>query len=175
VDRVGLTGEERLVDLEAVGGDDRAVDRELVAGLDVDEVTGDHLLGGDLVGRAVPDDPDLRCRDHRQLVEGGLGPKLLDDADGGVGDGDEAEEGVLELAGEADHDDEGAEHGVEPREDVGPDDVLDGAALVVGDDVDLTGGAALLDLGGREANGLGHHGHATDEGMAVRGGGRHGG
>ncbi len=45
VDWVGLAGQQRLVDLEALGLDDAAVDDDLVARSELDDVVEDDLAG----------------------------------------------------------------------------------------------------------------------------------
>ena len=47
-DWFGLAGEQRLVDLEAVGGQDGGVYRHLVADPEVEDVVLDELARGDL-------------------------------------------------------------------------------------------------------------------------------
>ena len=52
--------------------------------------------------------------EHRELVEGALGPHLLEDADHRVGDQHDAERGVLDRADHDDHREHRAEDRVEP-------------------------------------------------------------
>ena len=102
VDRVGLAGEQRLVDLEAVGGAHDAVGRDLVAGAQLEQVVEHDLLDRDLVELPVADDARLRGAQHGELVERALGPDLLDDPDQRVGDQDDAEQAVLRDAEDQD-------------------------------------------------------------------------
>ena len=104
VERVALAGEQRLVDLEPVGGAHDAVARDLVAGAQLEQVVEhDHRRDRDLLDVPVAHDPGTRRVQHRELVERPLGPHLLEDADGGVGDEDDAERGVLDRADHHDH------------------------------------------------------------------------
>ena len=138
--RLALAAEQRLVHLELDGREHHAVHRDLVAGRDVDDVTGHDLLGGDLADRAVADDPHAGSAHHGEPVEGDLGSQLLDDADQGVGHQDDPEQRVPVLLGGQHHQQERPEDGVEAGEDVGAEDVVDGAAVVVGRDVDEAAG-----------------------------------
>lgn len=146
--RVGLAGEQRLVDLQVVGLGDRAVHDGLVAGAQLDEVAEDDLGGGDLGRDPVAAHRGFRLADHREAVQGLLGPPLLDDADAGVGDDHEAEEAVLDRRDEQHDQPEHADDQVEPGEDVGADDLADGAGRADGYVVDLAAGDPLGDLGG---------------------------
>ena len=156
-DRVGLAGEQGLVDLQAVRLADLAVDDDLVARADLDEVAEDDLGGGDLARSAVPAHGRLGLADHREAVQGPLGAPLLEDADAGVGDDDEAEEAVLDRRDEEHDHPEDADDGVEPGEDVGAGDLGQRAGAADGDVVDLAACDRLGDLG-RGQSGLGRHG-----------------
>ena len=61
-DRIGLAGEQRLVELEPGGVDDHAVGRELVAGAQVEDVVEDDRRDVDLLGPAVADAPGPPAR-----------------------------------------------------------------------------------------------------------------
>ena len=125
VDRLGLTAQQRLVDLEPVGlGGDR-VDHDLVAETHHEDVIADHVRGGDLARLSVAHDGGGRHAEQREAVEGPLGAQLLDDANRAVGDEDEPEERVLKWADDQNGDEETAEEGVEPREEVGAEDLTD--------------------------------------------------
>ena len=147
---LALAAEQRLVHLELDGGEHHAVHRDLIAGRDVDDVAGHDLFGGDLVNRAVADDPHARGADHGEPVEGDLGSQLLDDADQRVGHQDDPEQRVAVLLGGQHHQQERAEDGVEAGEDVGAQDVADGATVVVGRDVDEAAGTLRGHLVRRE-------------------------
>jgi hypothetical protein len=72
--RDALAGQRGLVDLERGGGQDARVGRDQVAGLDVDDVTRDELVHGDLGEVAVP--ADLRLDHHHLLERGGARLRL---------------------------------------------------------------------------------------------------
>ncbi len=91
VDGIGLAGQQRLVDLEALGLDDVAVDDDLVAGTEFDDVVEDDLVGRQRGHRSVAPDHRLRLADDGELVERALGAQLLDDPDAAVGDDEQAE------------------------------------------------------------------------------------
>ena len=127
---VGLAGEQRLVDLEAVADAHDAVGRDLVAGAQLEQVV-EHHRPRPRSRRAAPSRTTRGSRrvEHREPVERALGPDLLDDADQRVGDEDDAEQSRPGSAPtDQDDDEHRAEDRVEPGEDVGPDDLAVGAA-----------------------------------------------
>ena len=105
-----------------------AVARDLVAGAQLEQVVEHDRLDRDLRPVAVAHHPGRRRVQHRELVEGALGPHLLEDADAGVGDQHDRERGVLDRTDHQDHDEQRAEDGVEPGEHVGADDLAERAA-----------------------------------------------
>ena len=123
--RFGLAGEQRLVGLQARAGAHHPVRHQLVAGAQVDQIVGDEVADGDVLRRAVADDADPRGAEHREPVQRALGAQFLRDADQRVGDEHDAEQGVLRLAGDQDHGQQGAEEEVEPGQDVRPQDLGD--------------------------------------------------
>ena len=128
VDRVGLAGEQRLVDLETGRGTHDPVDGDLVARLELEQIVEHDALDRDLGLSSVANHAGMWCVRDGELVERALGADLLDDPDQRVRDEDHAERRVLDLA---DHQDDGQHHAedrVEPREDVGPDDLAVGSA-----------------------------------------------
>ena len=93
---------------QAPRGDDHAVGDELVAGLDPDQVAGDHLLGAQLDQLAVAHGPRPRRDQERELVERLLGLQLLANPDRRVDHRDQAEQGVGEQPQRQHQDEEGA-------------------------------------------------------------------
>ena len=87
---------------------------------------------GDLDDVAVSDHAGVGCVHDRQPVQGALRSDLLDDPDERVRDDDAAEQGVIERPDDEDHDEERADDEVEAGEDVGLDDLRDGAGGRVG-------------------------------------------
>jgi hypothetical protein len=147
---------------------DARIGRHLVAGAQHEDVGEHDGRLRDVLLHGVASHTRLRGVQQRELVEGGFGPELLHRTDDRVGDGGEAEEGVL-PASEGEQDAEAREDdAVEQREDVGADDAQRTAtglgAVGVGPtvgrpDVDLRGaqsdcGIDLLDRCGRRGAGL---------------------
>ena len=128
LDRLGLAGQDRLVEREAAALDHVAVGHDLIARADPDQVTAHDLPDRHVTLAPVPDHA-RRGRDQRgQPVERGLGAGLLQDADPGVDQEDHAEDGVPPVAeGEGQHGEHEQDH-VEDREDVRPDDASPGPA-----------------------------------------------
>ena len=150
VDRISLSSEETLVDLKALRGQDGAIDNELVARCEDHDVVEHHLVGAHLHVGSVTANGRFRLADHRELRESSRGPVLLDDADEGVCNDDEAEKRILERRDHNhdrphDPDDE-----VEPGERVRADDVGEAAASSVGRVVNLPRRHPLGDLCHRE-------------------------
>ena len=107
------------------------------------------------ISRTSPSRTHARRRraEHREPVERALGPPLLDDADQRVDHEDEAEQPVLRRAEHEDQHEHRAEDRVEPGEDVGPDDLAEGAARAVVGAVDEPAPLPLGDLGRRQTAG----------------------
>ena len=131
-DRVGLASEQRLVDLQAGRFEHVAIDDELVAGAELDDVVGDDVGASDRAAHPVAPDGRAGLADDREVVQGALGAQLLDDPDRAVGDDEQPEGGVDEFAGREDDDQQDAEDGVDPGEDVGPDDLASRASAAGG-------------------------------------------
>ena len=177
VERHRFAGEQRLVHLEGVGGQHRAVGHDLGALGQLDHVVGDHLVDGHLPALAVPRHLHRRGGQQGQPVEGALRPPLLVDADAGVGHQHDAEQRVLDGSHRQDHHEQPAQDGVEPGEDVGPDDGPQRAAGAPGRPVHPPVGHALVHLGAGQPAwklcrewGSAHGRQATDP--AGTGGGR---
>ena len=152
VDRVGLAGEQRLVDLEAAArstSPSTTTSEPAPASSTSSSTTSPTATSRDL---AVADDPGLRRRQHREPVERALGAQLLHDADAGVRDQHEAEQRVLERPDDEDDREHRAEQRVEPREDVRAHDLGDRPRRGGRDVVDLPAGDALGDLGRGQAS-----------------------
>ena len=94
-DRVGLAGEQRLVDLEVVADEHLAVGDHLRAGAQLDDVVEHEFVHLHFVHRAVAHDVGPGRVDDAELVEHLLGAQLLDDADHAVGDDHATEQRVL--------------------------------------------------------------------------------
>lgn len=163
VDRVGLTGQQRLVDLERGGLFDLAVDHDLIAGTELDQIVQDHLAGRDLLGEAVAAHGRLGLADDRQLVQGPLGPDLLDDADRAVGHDEQPEHAVDDRARRQNEQEQHTENGIDTGEDIRANDLGDRTTRPGRDVVGAPVAATLIDLCCGEPGGRGFlhgYGHA---------------
>ena len=157
LDRIGLAGEERLVDLEAVSRRDHAVDHDLITGLELEQIVGDHATDPDLRDLVVATYPCSRRGQHGESVERAASLDLLGDADHAVGDDDAGEQGILGVAGDQDQHEERADDRVHRGEHVGPDDLCQGPYGSVGHVVDAAVGDAFVDFGRSQAREGGCH------------------
>ena len=152
-DRLGLAGQQRLIGLKARAGPHHPVRDQLVPGAQVDQVAGDKVRDRDVLARAVADHADPRGAEHGEPVERALGAQLLRDADQRVGDEHDAEQGVLRLARDQDHGQQGTEDEVEPGQDVRPQDLGDRPAGALPAPVRQPARAPLGNLGAGQAGG----------------------
>jgi hypothetical protein len=127
-DAVGLAGEQGLVRLQPGRGEHLAIHHDLVARAELEHVAEHDLAHGHGPDHAVAHHGGLGRVEHREPVEGALGPQLLDDPGGRVGDQDQPEQGVLERADDQDDDQQPAQQRVERGQQVGPQDLGDGTA-----------------------------------------------
>jgi hypothetical protein len=163
-DRQRLARETRLVDLEVVGGDQAAVRGHDLAGLELEDVARDELVGGQAIPAAGPEHADDRALASLERGDRELGLVALDAADRGV-DGEHGGDqgGVEERAG---HGGQGRPGDEDRRQRV--DDLLgDGGrelARARGDP-----GRALAAVGGelRGEAGVGAAVEAREHGVAV--------
>ena len=168
-DRVGLAGEQRLVDLEPVGFSCPTVGRDLVAGAQREEIVDHDRFDRDLGALAVAHDARLGCVEDREPVERPLRPVLLHDADERVRDQHDAEQRVLDRPDDQDHDEHRAEDRVEPREDVGAGDLGQRAARALVGHVDLATRDPFGDLGRGQPFGPGRLAGVRRRGQLGRG------
>ena len=91
--RIGLAGQQRLVDLEAGRLAHDAVGGQLIAGAKSEQVVGHDVRDLDVVLVAVAHDAGARRVQDGQPVERPLRAQFLDDADCRVGDDDERRTG----------------------------------------------------------------------------------
>jgi hypothetical protein len=152
---IGFSRQKGFVDLKTGRVRDRAIDNDAITGAEQDLVAEHDLPGMQLRGSAVAQHTDGFLADKGQPVECPLGPEFLDDADAGVGDDDEAEQGVLRLAEDQDDGAKGADDRVEQREDVAAYDLGDRPACPPGHVVDLAASDPLRDLTAAQAESLG--------------------
>ena len=145
--RIRLAGQQGFVDLQPRGLERLAVHDDLVSRAEIQDVVQNHLRNGDLTLDTVAKDAGVRCRQHGEPVQRSLRPKLLHDPDQRVRDQHEAEQRVAELAHQQDHHEHRAEQGVEPGEQIRPDDLRDGPRGCGRHVVRSAGRDALGDLG----------------------------
>jgi hypothetical protein len=93
--RVGLAGEQRLVDLQVLAGQHDTVGDHLRATAQLHHVIEHQLVHLQLADGAVAHRVGTRGVDNTELVEHGLGPQLLHHTDDAVGDDHPAEQGIL--------------------------------------------------------------------------------
>ena len=160
--RVGLAGEERLVDLQVVAGEHRAVGHHLRAAAQLHHVVLHQFVNLQLDHLPVAHCVGAGRVDHAQLVEHALGAQLLHDTDDAVGDDDAAEQGVLRAAGRDHERGEDAHDEVDRCEHVGPHDLPHGARGRRRDRVAEATSESVGDLRSGEADGrvglaLGHN------------------
>ncbi len=132
---VRFAGEERFVHLEAGRLEYGGVRGDLIPGPQHQDVVADDVGRGDVVDFTLAQHPCVWGVKNSQPVQGLLRPVFLDDADHGVADGGEAEQGILPLPQEQQQEEAGADDCVEEREDVGPEDLPQAAAGGVRDAV----------------------------------------
>ena len=121
--------------------------------MELQDVVEDDLVDRDLGQLPRPQDPRVRRREDGEPLELPLGPQLLEHPDGGVGDEHGAEEGVLGWPDDRDDHEKAPEDGVEPGEQVGPQDLAEGPSVLGGRRVDEARGDPRFDLLGFEPSG----------------------
>ena len=131
VNRIGLTGEQRFVDLECSRPDHLTFADYLVTGSEFDNIVEHNIFGRHRHGDAVTPDHGLGLTHDGQSVERALGADLLDDADTAVRDDQQSEHAVDDRTRrEHDHQQHGQDR-VDASEDVAANDVLDRAGRPV--------------------------------------------
>ena len=80
----GRTGEDRLVDLQAVTGDNLSVGGHLLARVEAYDVVDDDITDRHLRLGSVPHDDGPGCLQDSEAVQGSLGANLRQGAGGGV-------------------------------------------------------------------------------------------
>ena len=92
MNRVSLTRQQTLINLQTGRLHHRAIDDELITGTQHDNVIKHYLGTRNLNCYAVSPHHGLGLADHSKTSQGARGPNLLHDTDEGVGHDDEAEE-----------------------------------------------------------------------------------
>ncbi len=170
VDRVGLTGEHGLVDLQRAPLRDDGVGGHLVAGPEDQDVVEHHIRGRDLELLALAAHARPRGVQQSEAIELRLGAELLGASDDRVRERGEAEQRILPAAEQQKDEEATADDRVEEREHVGADDVPDAATRVRREGVRAPGGDALGDLRLREPHrGVDRRGQCVDVGHGIHG------
>ena len=146
-DRVGLAGQQRLVDLAGGRFQQFTVDDDLISRPDFDDVVEHHVIGRQLTGTGLAAHPGFGLTHNGQVVQCLLRPQFLDDADGTVGDDKQTEQTIDQRTGGQHDRKQHAENGVDPGEHVGADDVADAARGAIWHIVGLALGDAYGHLG----------------------------
>ncbi len=144
--RVGLTRQQRLVDLQSRRLDDFTIDDDLVAGFQHQQVVEHHLSDRDFHRPAVPHCGRLRSTQESEAIECALGSQLLNDADRRVDDHHRPEERILYRGHDEDDHEQHRQDQVEAREDVVLQDGFRRTTGALGHDVELAGRHPLGDL-----------------------------
>ena len=120
--RLGLAGQDRLVETEINRPAELSVGNHLVPGLDFDNVPLDHPGRRDAARRAVAEHVGMWGDEQRESLQRPLGADLLRNSDPCVRDQDPEEQGVSPIAEHERHRAKAGQDQVEDREDVGADD-----------------------------------------------------
>ena len=158
-DRVGLAGQQRLVDLE-LPLLDRAVHDDLVPGSDPHEVAPHHLLGAHLPLRALAQHPHAGAREELEAVELAACAQLLDGGEGRVDQAEtDTDQGVV-VAPEAEQGEADDEQDVVVEgEDAGAQDARRGPGAPGDGRVGLPATGPVPDLARTESHGSGRGRH----------------
>ena len=146
---IALARQQALVN-ERLARHHHGVGRNLVTAPQANDVVEHDLVKVELhLGTVAHRDGLLRGQ-QRKLVDHLLGAHGLDDADGGIEEHHEQERQVLKRSGKQHQDRQDRVDQVKQRAEVFDDELFDRFSLELHVAVDLTGGDALLDLGGRK-------------------------
>jgi hypothetical protein len=149
-DRVGLAGQQRLIDLQPVHHNDITVDGHRDAATEQDHVPGHELLRRHGGLDAVAAHPHRGSLQQRQRVQRALGADFLHDADRAVDHDDQTEQTVLERAEHQHHGQQHPDDRVEPGQHIGPYNRPSATAGPGGDHVALAGPPPPRDLAGAQ-------------------------
>ncbi len=171
--RIGLTGQQRLIQLQALGAHDSSVGRHLVAGPQLQEVVEHDRRHVDLGRDPVAHSTRRRRAQYGQLIQLPFGKQLLDDPDQRVEDDDQSEQAVGRRPEHEDQHEHRAQNRVESGQDVGPDDLEQGPTRTFRGVVDLATSYPLSHFLGRQTRRCGRRsvrsGRASDPGCCIFG------
>ena len=150
LNEVALARQQALVD-ERLARHHHGVGRNLVTASQTNDVVEHDLVQVELHLGAVTHRDGLLRGEQRKLVDHPLGTHGLDDANSRVQEHHEQERQVLKRTGQQHQNRQDHVDQVKQRAEVLDDELFDRLGLELHVAVDLTGGDALLDLGGRES------------------------
>jgi hypothetical protein len=153
--RLGLAGQQRLIQLQPVGLQHAGIHRDLVAASQLKDVVQHDLVRIDLRCRAVAHHARPRGGQDREAIQRALGMQLLGHPDSRIHHQHHTEQPVLRRPDDQDHHEQRAEDRVEPGQHIGTQDLQHGATRRGRSHIDLAGGYPLPDLLRRQAR----HGH----------------
>ena len=151
VDRISLTCQETLIDLQAISLDDCAIHDELITGSHNDDVVEHDLRRTHIYVLTIAPHQRSGLSDDREFGQGSARSVLLDDADEGIRNDDEAEERVLEGCDKPHHHPHGTDECVEPGQCVGPDDAAQASTARIRRIIRLAQRHSLRHLGRSQA------------------------
>ena len=150
LNKVALARQQALVH-ERLARNHHGVSGNLVAAPQADDVVEHDLVQVELhLGTVAHRDGLLRGQ-QRELIDHLLGPHGLNDANSGIEEHHKQERQVLKRTGQQHQNRQNHVDQVKQRAEVLDDELADRLGLEFHVAVDLTGGDALLDLGGRES------------------------
>ena len=150
LDKVALARQQALVH-ERLARNHHSVGGNLVAAPQADDVVEHDLIQVELHLGAVAHRDGLLGGQQRELINHLLGTHGLDDANSGIEEHHEQERQILKRTGQNDQERQDHVDQIEQRAEVLDDELFDRLGLELHVAVDLTGGDALLNLGGRES------------------------
>ena len=150
LNKVALARQQALVH-ERLARNHHGVSGNLVAAPQADDVVEHDLVQVELHLGAVTHRDGLLGSQQRELIDHLLGTHGLDDANSGIEEHHEQERQILKRTGQNDQERQDHVDQIEQRAEVLDDELFDRLGLELHVAVDLTGGDALLDLGGRES------------------------
>ena len=150
LNEVALTRQQALVH-ERLARNHHGVSGDLVAAPQADDVVEHDLVQVELHLGAVAHRDGLLGGQQRELIDHLLGTHGLNDANSGIEEHHEQERQILKRTGQNNQERQDHVDQIEQRAEVLDDELFDRLGLELHVAVDLTGGDALLDLGGRES------------------------
>ena len=150
LNKVALARQQALVH-ERLARNHHGVSGNLVAAPQADDVVEHDLVQVELHLGAVAHRDGLLGGQQRELIDHLLGTHGLNDANSGIEEHHEQERQILKRTGQNDQECQDHVDQIEQRAEVLDDELFDRLGLELHVAVDLTGGDALLDLGGRES------------------------